>query len=306
MRLDRQWMSGRSSIGRSLQYKGAWCTPPRIFMDHQDEIIPHLEPGRLPSTVDPDMIQPPDKEKKLNQRPVRISAWKLAKLDSNEAAKACAKARASSSVLHPISSRPYPHDADHLSPSNESRRSSPVGNRGFGKDGASRSSPSKSSYPPSYVSREDSISISSSPQHSNLATSPMMQQQQSSNRDHMNPVYEQSSANQSPWSAKERERSSVRAIQVAMRNSRLAIAEDGRSSVFWDQEAGRFVASSGHSSSQISGRELLYTEHSIFYGSPVVNERPTGEAGNVGRGDRLPVFVAGYSQQNKFPSRQRY
>ena len=27
-------ISGRSSVGMSLQYKGAWCTPPRIFMDH--------------------------------------------------------------------------------------------------------------------------------------------------------------------------------------------------------------------------------------------------------------------------------
>lgn len=28
-------MSGRSSVGVGLQYKGAWCTPPKIFMDHQ-------------------------------------------------------------------------------------------------------------------------------------------------------------------------------------------------------------------------------------------------------------------------------
>lgn len=28
-------ISGKSSVGRGLQYKGAWCTPPRIFMDHQ-------------------------------------------------------------------------------------------------------------------------------------------------------------------------------------------------------------------------------------------------------------------------------
>jgi len=28
-------VSGRSSMGMSLQFKGAWCTPPRIFMDHQ-------------------------------------------------------------------------------------------------------------------------------------------------------------------------------------------------------------------------------------------------------------------------------
>nr|GFB65205.1 protein S-acyltransferase 21-like [Tanacetum cinerariifolium] len=107
-------ISGRSSHGLGLQ-KVAWCTPPRIFMDQQDEVIPHLEPGRLPSTVDPDA---PDKGKKQPQRPVRISAWKLAKLDSNEAIKAGAKARASSSVLRPLGSK---YDPDHLSSSNSSQ-----------------------------------------------------------------------------------------------------------------------------------------------------------------------------------------
>lgn len=28
-------VSGRSSVGMGLQYKGTWCTPPRIFMDQQ-------------------------------------------------------------------------------------------------------------------------------------------------------------------------------------------------------------------------------------------------------------------------------
>lgn len=36
-------ISGRSSVGMSLQYKGAWCTPPRIFMDHQ--VLPSMYIG---------------------------------------------------------------------------------------------------------------------------------------------------------------------------------------------------------------------------------------------------------------------
>lgn len=32
-------ISGKSSLGMGLQYKGAWCTPPRIFMDHQ--VLPY-------------------------------------------------------------------------------------------------------------------------------------------------------------------------------------------------------------------------------------------------------------------------
>ncbi|XP_047163147.1 protein S-acyltransferase 21 [Vigna umbellata] len=333
-------MSGRSSVGMSLQYKGAWCTPPRIFMDHPDEIIPHLEPGRLPSTVDPDAVQQlPDKGKKLNQRPVRISAWKLAKLDSNEATKAAAKARASSSVLRPISSRPHAYDVDHLSSSNVSGRSSPISNQGFQNKydtaGTSRLSPSKSSYAPSQASKDDidaschhSMSNFSSPLVSNLTPSPM--QKPSLNRDHFNPMYQQPSGNQSPSSAKESEGNTnpvqENVARVPMRSNCLAVSDNRRSSVFWDQAAGRFVSSSsssrGPGSSQISGTELLYTGRSIFFGSPVVNEQPnTGtrvsssvagipdrdstlrdfQQGRSHRGGQLPVFVPGYSQQNKFP-----
>lgn len=32
-------ISGRSSVGMGLQYKGSWCTPPRIFMDHQVSML---------------------------------------------------------------------------------------------------------------------------------------------------------------------------------------------------------------------------------------------------------------------------
>ncbi|KAH7291673.1 hypothetical protein KP509_29G028300 [Ceratopteris richardii] len=89
-------LSGSSSLG--LHYKGAWCTPPRVFVENQDEVVPHLAPGRVPSTVDPDTDNPPRPQKSA----VRISAWKLAKLDAGEAALAAAKARRSSSVLRPL------------------------------------------------------------------------------------------------------------------------------------------------------------------------------------------------------------
>ncbi|KAI5075309.1 hypothetical protein GOP47_0009385 [Adiantum capillus-veneris] len=94
-------LSGSSSLG--LHYRGAWCTPPRVFVENQDEVVPHLAPGRVPSTVDPDVD---DRSMKSNSRSqknmVKISAWKLAKLDPNEATRAAAKARRSSSVLRPL------------------------------------------------------------------------------------------------------------------------------------------------------------------------------------------------------------
>ncbi|KAE8057425.1 hypothetical protein FH972_014120 [Carpinus fangiana] len=326
-------ISGKSSLGMGLQYKGAWCTPPRIFMDHQDEIIPHLEPGRLPSTVDPDAVQSSDMGKRLPQRPVRLSAWKLAKLDSNEAIKAAAKARASSSVLRPLSSRHHPYDVDHLSSSNVSGRSSPIStDQGFhnrnARAGTSRLSPPKSSYPPSLVSKEDSetchhsISNLSSPQLSNVTPSRL--EQQTVNVDHFNPIY-QSSADQSPSSRKQSEQNenAVRenVARMPMRNNNLGVAENTRSSVYWDQEAGRFVSSSSRS----FGSELLYTGQSIFFGGPVVNEQPprgsrngssSGSAsldrgstssyyqqGRSQRGGQLPVFVPSDSRQNQFSSR---
>ncbi|XP_035551317.1 protein S-acyltransferase 21-like [Juglans regia] len=275
-------LSGKSSLGIGLQYKGAWCTPQRIFMDHQDEIIPHLEPGRLPSTVDPDVVQLSDMGKKLPQRPIRINAWKLAKLDSNEAIKAAAKARASSSVLRPVSSRFHPYDADHLSSSTVSGRTSPIStDQGFhsrnARAGALRLSPPKSSYPPSRASKEDietcnqSISNLSSPQLSNITSS--LLEQQTVHGDHFNPIY-QSSADQSPCSTKQSEHNenAVRenVAQIPLRNNNLGLLENSRSSVFWDQEAGRFVSSS----SRGIGTELSYTGQSIFFGGRVVNEQP--------------------------------
>ncbi|XP_047325570.1 protein S-acyltransferase 21-like [Impatiens glandulifera] len=310
--------SGRSSLGVGLQYKGvAWCTPPRI---QQDEIVHQLEPGRLPSTSDPDtVLQLPDKGqgRKQPKRPVRISAWQLAKLDSKEAIKAGANARASSSVLRPVNpplrNHHQPYDSDQLSSSNVSGRSSPVSiNNPPANDRNSRSGPSrafstKSSYPPSRASREDSESCAHS--LSNI-----------------------SGGNQSPWSVRASDGiqtdviDSLTRIPTRRNNTtinNLGPAENSRSSVFWDQEAGRFVSAAtrsvGSSSSNAPGAELLYTGQSIFFGGPLVNGQSSrgvarnnvsGAAGRgqtsgsyyqhmgrTQRGGQLPVFVPSDSNQ---------
>ncbi|XP_073282862.1 protein S-acyltransferase 21-like isoform X1 [Primulina huaijiensis] len=325
-------ISGRSSVGKGLQYRGAWCTPPRIFMDHQDEIIHHLEPGRLPSTVDPDAPQS-ERGKRGLHRPIRISAWKLAKLDSNEAVKAGAKARASSSILLPVNSKHHRYDADHLSSATASGKSSPISTRqGYyeasSKAGMSRLSSSKGSYPPSGASRDDmdtccpSVSNLSSPLASNLAPSPLVEC--ASNLDHFNPIY-QSSTSQSPLSARTIQENVARA---PLRNSNVNLAENSKSSVYWDPELGRFVSATNRnvgSSSQGPTTELTYTGQSIFFGGPLVNEpmnqgTRTGSSnsttapqrggtissyyqqGRSQRGGQLPVFVPSDSQQNKFSS----
>ncbi|KAL9296226.1 hypothetical protein ACSQ67_022122 [Phaseolus vulgaris] len=163
-------LSGGSSLG--LQYKGAWCTPPRVFVDYQDEVVPHLEPGMLPSTVDPDAAGIAERGQKMPKRPVRISAWKLAKLDSQEAVRAAAKARASSSVLRPVDNHRLP-DAELSSSGNMSIRSSLSTETGTNREikHELRLSPVQNSIAPSQGSRDEyetgtqSMSSFSSPSH---------------------------------------------------------------------------------------------------------------------------------------------
>ncbi|XXG39217.1 hypothetical protein AAC387_Pa01g0235 [Persea americana] len=337
-------ISGGSS--HKLQYKGAWCTPPRIFMDHQDEIIPHLGPGQVPSTVDPDTFEPSERGTTLPKRPVRISAWKLAKLDSNEAIRAAARARASSSVLRPISSR-HQHDSGQGSSGNISGRSSGIStDLGFNKDDTAtlKLSHFKNSYPPSRASREDlescnhSLSSVSSPHHMNNSVGISPMEQQPSNVEHLDPIY-QSPADQSPWSVKTNDRN-VTAIANLLnrtdlvRKNYISIAENPRSSVYWDQEAGRFMSiaasrsndrgleNTSSSISQFGRPELLYTGQSIFFGGPLLDgglgrssrnvglTRPgvdrsftsniqQGGSSARGRGSyQLPVFVPTDSQKN--------
>ncbi|KAF4399846.1 hypothetical protein CsatB_020316 [Cannabis sativa] len=163
-------LSGGSSL--SLHYKGAFCTPPRVFVDYQDEVLPQLEPGMVPSTVDPDATGIAEREQRVPKKPVRISAWDLAKLDRNEAKRAAAKARASSSVLRPVDSRQLP-DPEYSSSSNMSVRSSVSTDTGVNKElkGDFRLSPLGNSFALSQGSRDEyetgtqSMSSFSSPSH---------------------------------------------------------------------------------------------------------------------------------------------
>lgn len=126
----------------------------------------------VPSTVDPDATENAERGQKLAKRPVRISAWKLAKLDSTEAMRAAAKARASSSVLRPLDNRRI-GDPEYSSSGNMSVRSSVSTDAGANKEikNELRLSPLRNSFAPSQGSRDDyetgtqSMSSFSSPSH---------------------------------------------------------------------------------------------------------------------------------------------
>ncbi|CAE6027612.1 unnamed protein product [Arabidopsis arenosa] len=252
--------SARSSLGLSIQYRGvSLCTPPNIFMDQQDDVIQHLEPGPVRSTIDPDTLS----QKKPPQRQqVRINPWKLAKLDSKEASIAAAKARASSSVLLPVSSRPNPYKTS----SNVSGRSSPTSTHHTRKGKADLESCSLSS--PGLT------------------------------RDHFNPMYMSSPANESPLNEEE----SRNAVVAARRN----LPSSDESSVVWDPEAGRFVSSSripGTDFGGSLGNERLNTiTSSVTDGSRRARGNPlTGYFQQVRsqRGDQLPVFMPTDSQLHR-------
>uniref|UniRef100_A0A0A9AJD7 S-acyltransferase n=1 Tax=Arundo donax TaxID=35708 RepID=A0A0A9AJD7_ARUDO len=296
------------SVGSSLglHHKGAWCTPPRIFID-QDEVIPHLEPGMVPSTVDPDAAGYAERANKA-KKAVKISARSLAKLDRNEVMKAAAKARASSSVLRPIDARRGP-EGDVISSGNASVRSSMSVDYSGTKESNSemRLSPLQNSYPQSLVSQDDyetgtpTASSLSSPVHIHKLAS----HSQFNTVPHPPPP-------ERPAAGMVRPPVPTTQITNPMFQSATSyVRENRRASVVWDQEAGRYVSvpaqtrtgpgvelparnprflanPSGESSNQgknvalgnaassamPSGQpseRLTYTGQSIFFGGPILS-----------------------------------
>ncbi|CAN4097472.1 unnamed protein product [Withania somnifera] len=249
--------SGGSSLG--LQYKGAWCTPPRVFVDYQEEVAPQLEPGMIPSTVDPDAAGFVEKGNKGPKRPVKLSAWKLAKLDSSEAMRAAAKARASSSVLRPVDSRHF--DPELSSSENMSVRSSisadTGGNRNLKNELRNSLAPSQGSRD-EYETGTHSVSSFSSPSHvhESVTLSPLPRAHSSG---HLNAGVVSEKARTSrpapPNNNHHLLHSSEFDENIMHRNSTTdplllsaaapaasLLRDVKRTSVVWDQEAGRYVS----------------------------------------------------------------
>ncbi|CAM0911663.1 unnamed protein product [Alopecurus aequalis] len=229
--------SGGSSLG--LHYKGAWCTPPRIFID-QDEVIPHLERGMVPSTVDPDATGHAERSNKAKKQ-VKISAWKLAKLDGNEAMKAAARARASSSVLRPRDARGG-HDADLRSSADGSVRSSMSVDYSATREqrGGLKLSSLQNSYPQSLASQDDyetgtqSASSVSSPVHIHK----LAPHTQINMPSHPPPLPERPA----PAIPRPPVLPTKQVTNPMFQSATSYVRENRRASVVWDQDAGRYVS----------------------------------------------------------------
>ncbi|KAM0883309.1 hypothetical protein ACQ4PT_031727 [Festuca glaucescens] len=285
--------SAGSSLG--LHYKGAWCTPPRIFVDQQDEVIPHLERGVIPSTIDPDATGHAERPNKAKKQ-VKISSWKLAKLDGNEAMKAAARARASSSVLRPRDARGG-HDADLSSSGNGSVRSSMSADYSAAREqrGGLKLSSLQNSYPQSLASQDDyetgtqSTSSVGSPVHIHKLA-PHTQINVPSSRPPPPPERPIPRPPVPP---------TKQVTNPMFQSVTSYVRENRRASVVWDQDAGRYVSvapaparprgASGGAAADQPAR------------APPFLANPSGEPGNNNRGRNLTPMNASSSA---FPSGQ--
>lgn len=80
-------------------HRAAWCTPPRLFLEDQFDVVP--PDTRSVSSLGKKMVVE-EPSKKNNPAAVKISPWTLARLNAEDVSKAAAEARKRSKVLRPV------------------------------------------------------------------------------------------------------------------------------------------------------------------------------------------------------------
>ncbi|ESQ28304.1 hypothetical protein EUTSA_v10018316mg [Eutrema salsugineum] len=85
-------------------HRGAWCTPPRLFLEDQFDVVPP-ENASVSSYGKKSVVE--ERVKKKSQ-PVKISPWTLARLNAEEVSKAAAEARKKSKIIQPVARRENP------------------------------------------------------------------------------------------------------------------------------------------------------------------------------------------------------
>ncbi|XP_058070153.1 probable protein S-acyltransferase 22 isoform X3 [Magnolia sinica] len=81
-------------------HRGAWCTPPRLFLEDQFDVVPPGASTSMNSSGKRTIVDMPTR--KRNTETVKISPWTLAHLNSEEVSKVAAQARKKSRVHHPV------------------------------------------------------------------------------------------------------------------------------------------------------------------------------------------------------------
>ncbi|XP_020105013.1 probable protein S-acyltransferase 22 [Ananas comosus] len=113
-------LSSASSFGTF--HRGSWCTPPRLFLEDQFDVVPPEIGTSVNSTGK--KIREEEKPRRKAAGTVKISPWTLARLNADEVSKAAAEARKKSRVLQPINRRdvtPLGHETDNSYRSSSNR-----------------------------------------------------------------------------------------------------------------------------------------------------------------------------------------
>ncbi|KAH6754860.1 DHHC-type zinc finger family protein [Perilla frutescens var. hirtella] len=79
-------------------HRAAWCTPPRLFVEDQFDVVPP-DNVSVSSLGKRTMVE---ETKKKNPAAVKISPWTLARLNADDVSKAAAEARKKSKILRPV------------------------------------------------------------------------------------------------------------------------------------------------------------------------------------------------------------
>uniref|UniRef100_A0A2N9J2X9 S-acyltransferase n=1 Tax=Fagus sylvatica TaxID=28930 RepID=A0A2N9J2X9_FAGSY len=99
-------LTGLSSASSFTTFhRGAWCTPPRLFLEDQFDVVPP-ETGSVSSLGK--RMGGEELMKKKNSGAVKISPWTLARLNGEEVSKVAAEARKKSKILQPVVRRDAP------------------------------------------------------------------------------------------------------------------------------------------------------------------------------------------------------
>ncbi|XVE91555.1 hypothetical protein REPUB_Repub01dG0019600 [Reevesia pubescens] len=89
----------------STFHRGAWCTPPRLFLEDQFDVVP---PDTASVSSFGKKMVGDEPIKKKNPGAVKISPWTLARLNAEDVSKAAAEARKKSKILQPVVRREAP------------------------------------------------------------------------------------------------------------------------------------------------------------------------------------------------------
>ncbi|XP_076948369.1 putative protein S-acyltransferase 22 [Bidens hawaiensis] len=93
-------LTGFSSVSSFNTFRqGAWCTPPRLFVEDQYDVVPP-ETSSV-SSLGKKVLDDPIKKK--NPAAVKISPWTLARLNAEDVSRAAAEARKKSKILQHVS-----------------------------------------------------------------------------------------------------------------------------------------------------------------------------------------------------------